>query len=374
MQQITVLTSLEKATALLLDGLAAVAARDVALADALGCVVADARVSDRAVPAGNIAAIDGWALRSRDLVGASSYSPVALSTPPVWVEAGGAMPDGADCVLEAALVEQTGSLVQVVAEAIPGQGVRRAGEDIAQGATILRAAQRLRPLDLLAAGQAGIAHLNIRNPRLHLLNVPAASEATLKLIASSARDYGCELAQSSAEGRDAASIGTAIERIVASQACDLLVIIGGTGGGRTDATVAALTARGKVFAHGIAIQPGRAVAIGRAGHVPVVALPGAPAQAIAAWWTLVTPVIDRLSGCEPRRPVRLPLARKIASSVGVAEIVLLKEQNGAWLPLAIGDLTLDALARADAWIAVPGGSEGFAANTPVDAYMLRGSL
>ena len=67
----------------------------------------------------------------------------------------------------------------------------------------------------------------------------------------------------------------------------------------------------------------------------------------------------------------LPLARKIASSVGIAEIALLAREGDAWLPLAIGDLPLQAIARADAWLAVPGGSEGFAAGTAVDAYMLR---
>jgi molybdopterin biosynthesis enzyme len=68
---------------------------------------------------------------------------------------------------------------------------------------------------------------------------------------------------------------------------------------------------------------------------------------------------------------RLPLARKIASAVGITEIVLLKKMDGAWMPLAIGGLSLEAIARADAWLAVPAGSEGYAAGTPVEAYMLR---
>ena len=41
------------------------------------------------------------------------------------------------------------------------------------------------------------------------------------------------------------------------------------------------------------------------------------------------------------------------------------------MPLAIGDLALQTIARADAWLAVPGVSEGFAAGTPVDASMMR---
>ena len=84
------------------------------------------------------------------------------------------------------------------------------------------------------------------------------------------------------------------------------------------------------------------------------------------------PALDLLSGLgrEPTEST-LPLARKIASSVGIAEIVLLERADDSWMPLAVGDLSLEAIARADAWLVVPGGSEGFAAGTPVDAYMLR---
>jgi molybdopterin biosynthesis enzyme len=101
------------------------------------------------------------------------------------------------------------------------------------------------------------------------------------------------------------------------------------------------------------------------------ALPGASDQALAGWWTLALPVLDRLSGRLPRQPLTLPLHRKIASSVGVTEIVLLERNNGAWMPLAVGEMSLDNIARADAWLAVPAASEGFAAGTPVGAYMLR---
>jgi len=83
-------------------------------------------------------------------------------------------------------------------------------------------------------------------------------------------------------------------------------------------------------------------------------------------------VLDQLSGRLPRRqPVTLPLARKIASSVGIAEIVLLEKIEGAWMPLSVGDMSLETIARADGWLAVPAASEGFAVGTPVDAYMLR---
>ncbi|MEY9711293.1 molybdopterin biosynthesis enzyme [Bradyrhizobium elkanii] len=62
---------------------------------------------------------------------------------------------------------------------------------------------------------------------------------------------------------------------------------------------------------------------------------------------------------------------KIASGVGVAEVVLLIREQGSWAALATGDLSLDAIARAEALLIVPGAAEGFAAGTVVDAYILR---
>ena len=103
----------------------------------------------------------------------------------------------------------------------------------------------------------------------------------------------------------------------------MIVTVGGTGVGRTDATVEALMTSGRLIAHGIALQPGRTTALGKIDNTPVVALAGAPDQALAAWWTLVLPVLDRLSG-HLQHTKTLPLARKISSSVGIAEIALLE--------------------------------------------------
>jgi molybdopterin molybdotransferase len=370
------LTPLEVALAALLHRLEPVASFELPLTEVLGCVAADMPPL-KAFPRGDVAAADGWALRARDLVGASSYSPLPLSVSPVRVEAGDAMPEGCDCVIDADSVDQNGPMVQVLAEAIPGQGVRRAGGDIAEGGFVIKSGQPVRSLDLAIARVAGLKTLNVRRPRLRVVNIPAASghAATVALIAENARTVGADVICAEAAARDAESIARAFD----ASSCDLLVTIGGSGVGRTDATVAALARCGKVVAHGIALQPGRTAAIGGIGKIPVIALPGAPDQALAAWWTLVLPVLDRMSGRRSRQPVTLPLARKIASSVGIAEIVLLEKiqekiqakVQDSWMPLAVGDLALETIARADAWLVVPGGAEGFAAGTPVDAYMLR---
>ncbi|MCA6108377.1 molybdopterin-binding protein [Bradyrhizobium cenepequi] len=359
------LTPLETVLTALLRALEPVQPIEVPLSDALCCIAAEMQPLP-AHPPHDVAATDGWALRANDLVGASSYSPLPLAAPPAWVEAGDAMPCACDCVLDAELVEVGGPIAQVLAEAIPGQGVRRKGQDIAEGSLVAEAGQRLLPRDLLIARTAGIERLKVRRPRLHIVNIPGAT-ATANLLAESARSAGAEVISREAGARDAASIVAAFE----DAACDLLITIGGSGVGRTDAAVSALAARGEVITHGIALQPGRTAAVGRLGKTPVVALPGAPDQAFAAWWALALPVLDRLTGRRPRRTLSLPLSRKIASLVGIAEFVLLERQRDAWMPIAVGELSLDAIARAEAFLVVPGGSEGFAAGRPIDAYMLR---
>lgn len=126
------LTPLDVALTALLRDVAPVAPIELPLADALRCIAAEMPPL-RAHPPRDVTVHDGWAMRANDLVGASSYAPLLLATPPVWVEAGQAMPDGADCVVDADAVDISGPLAQVLAEAIPGQGVRRAGGDIAEG-------------------------------------------------------------------------------------------------------------------------------------------------------------------------------------------------------------------------------------------------
>ena len=84
------------------------------------------------------------------------------------------------------------------------------------------------PRDLMMARAAGLARLNVRRPRLRIVNVPGGS-ATADLIAESARATAAEAVSFTAAGRDAGSIAAALD----DGACDLLLVVGGSGVGRT---------------------------------------------------------------------------------------------------------------------------------------------
>ncbi len=143
------LTPLDTALAALLRGVDPIATIELPLTEAAGCIAAGTPLL-AACPPCDIAAADGWALCANDIVGASAYSPLPLTTAPVWVDAGDAMPPGCDCVLDADAVEVSGPLAQVLAEGVPGQGVRRAGSDIAGRAPAVAEGHLIHPADAAA--------------------------------------------------------------------------------------------------------------------------------------------------------------------------------------------------------------------------------
>lgn len=368
-----VLTPLDVAVRLLCEGLNPVEPVDVPLAEALGRVAAAMAPQQVALPPFSIAVTDGWALRARDIVGASSYSPLPLSVAPAWVEAGDPLPDGCDCVLDADLVDRAGPLFEVLAEAAPGHGIRRAGEDIAAGQSIIGVGRPVSVIDLLGARTAKLERLLARIPLVCIIDIPAhdGSTSSSEFIAAFAKAAGARVLVSRAGGRNADSIAGSIAAGMNDEPCDLLVTVGGSGLGRGDEALQALAAPGGKLAHGLTLQPGRTAAVGKLGLTPLVAAPGAPDQALAVCLALVRPALDRLTGRVPRQQIQRPLARKISSAIGLTEIVLLQFAEGNWMPLAAGQFSLEAMARADAWLAVPGDSEGYAAGTDAGGFLLR---
>lgn len=367
-----VLTPLDIARRLLLDRVGPVEPIDVLLSDSVSRIAAENAPLREAFPVSSMATADGWALSSGDIAGASSYSPVMLAGPPVWVEAGHRLPDGCDCVLDLDMVEQGGPLFQVLAEVAPGHGVRRAGEDIAAGRAILASGQRVSLRDKLVLGVMGLEHVRIRSPRVIVIDVGSTEgkTASSQFVLEFLKSAGASATLIRAKGRDAVNIATSLREPV----CDLMITVGGTGSGRTDATILALAKCGTILAHGLAIQPGRTAAIARIGAVPIIAVPGLRDQALAACLMLVQPILDVLLARLPREKIVRPLARKISSPIGVTELVLLEARDDAWMPIAGGQLSLDAIMRGDAWLAVPADSEGYAAGTMVGAFSLHGTM
>jgi molybdopterin biosynthesis enzyme len=157
-----------------------------------------------------------------------------------------------------------------------------------------------------------------------------------------------------------------LEQALQRQAADTVVAIGGTGSGSDDASVFTLARLGRVEAHGVALSPGETAAFGMVETRPVLLLPGRIDGALAAWLLLGERMLARLAGrrTEPRA-VTAKLARKVASNLGLAELIPVRLHDGEAEPLGSGYLPMQTLAQADGWILVPADREGYPAATPV---------
>ena len=366
-QGIGLLVPHERALARLLAIARPVEPRSLPVEAAAGRVLAGAVQSSGPIPANSVALRGGWAVAAADVVGASYYSPVMLGAGAAPVEVGQAMPIGADAVLPPDAVTVTHGAFEIVAEAASGEDVRRAGEDAAPGAVLRDRGERLRPSDVAVALAAGVRSVSVREPRLRILSSasPGSVDVAGEIVARLAEAAGAAIDQIGIGG-DAAGIAAALR----NPGADLAVVVA-AGIGSDDPAAEALASIGEMTARGIALRPGEVSGCGAVGPMPVILVPGRVEGALAAALTLVLPCLDHLMGAATPRPTLSgALTRKISSTVGMTDIVLLRRHRAGLEPLAAGDITLTAIAGAEAWLAVHADSEGFAAGETVTAFVL----
>ena len=137
--------------------------------------------------------------------------------------------------------------------------------------------------------------------------------------------------------------------------------------GRNDISVQTLARAGRLAVHGMALTPGETAAFGFVGSHPVLLLPGRLDAALSVWLLLGRRMLERLAATteESKAVETLPLARKVTSTVGLAELVPVRRNAGQAEPLATKYLSLSSLARSNGWILVPADSEGYSASSPV---------
>jgi molybdopterin biosynthesis enzyme len=220
----------------------------------------------------------------------------------------------------------------------------------------------LRATDLSVFSAAGIVRVTVREPRIRVLPVRGSgiiSAAARLITADIERRGGAARLDESGRGLDVA---------MAAESADAIVAIGGTGSGRNDNSVQILAREGRVVVHGIALTPGETAALGFVGERPVLLLPGRLDAALSVWLMAGRRLLDRLAAAKNNvnEPIEsLPLARKVTSTVGLAEIVPVRRNGHQAEPLASKYLPLSLLARSDGWILIPADSEGYAAGTSV---------
>jgi molybdopterin molybdotransferase len=347
-QTIGRLTPLAEVLALIDREVKPVAPCGVPLNDAMNCILA-ADVVASAQPAVPLALTDGWALNADLTRDAGGYAPAPLPQVPARVEAGQAMPAGTDCVGPFDTVKLMQAGAEALAAVNPGDGVLPAGGDCDASVPMRRAGERLRAIDLAALAGAGVSEVSVRRPRLRI--VPVRTDT---IIANAARLIATDAARC---GGAPDKVSGGLSETFSDESADAIVAIGGTGSGRNDTGVQTLARAGKVVVHGVALTPGETAAFGFVETRPVLLLPGRLDAALAVWLTIGRRMLERLAAGASNEPAEtLTLSRKVASTVGLAEVIPLRRLGGAAEPLATKYLSLSALTRSDGWILVRAGS------------------
>jgi molybdopterin molybdotransferase len=293
------------------------------------------------VPPQDNTSMDGYAVRVADLPLPGTVLPVSQRIPAGQVGrplapgsaarifTGAQMPAGADAVVMQEQTEAAGEgTVRFTTVPQTGQWIRRRGEDVRAGATVLRAGTRLTPQALGLAATVGAAALTVvRRPRVALFSTgdelvmpgsvapeqlpPGAiynsNRFTLRGLLLAA---GCEVTDLGIVPDRLEATRDAVRRAAAGH--DLILTSGGVSVGEEDHIRPAVAAEGRVELWQVAIKPGKPLAFGAVaraggGEALFMGLPGNPVSSFVTFLLAVAPVLRVLQGGDAALPAALPM-------------------------------------------------------------------
>lgn len=384
------LTSIDEALSRFLDRLQPkrLATVRISLKEALGRVTAKDINATKDLPPYHRSAVDGYALKAVDTVGASPYQPKGLrlvNKEPVkerelreiWT--GNPLPKGADSVVMLEHTERNDNQIQILVSLTPGANVSRKGEDVKKGNVVVEAGLRLRPhhLGLLAALENREVQV-VRKPKVALLatgselaplGAPLKPNQIVEVNSIILSKLCSEL------GAESFSLGIARddEDEIRGKICeglakaDLIITTGGTSVGVHDLVPRVIEEiePHATVAHGIAMRPGMPTALAVVQRKPVLVLSGNPVAASVGFEVFARPTILRFLGIkeEGRARLKAKLTRRVAGVLGRRVILRVRvvEKDGDFLaePIRIkGSSIITTMTRANGYVIIPEDREG----------------
>jgi len=377
--------------------------------NAVGRVLAEPAWARLSSPHYHASAMDGFALRARQIAGAMPTAPVLLATGEqvIYVDTGDPLPDWADSVVPIENVEALDENEQPAADARhpvwvrvragqpPWSHVRPLGEDIVATQLVLPAGQVLRPVDLGALAASGMARVRVsRKPRVAVL--PSGSELipigvppkrgdiieyNSIVLAGQIKAWGGEPVRYPITPDQVELIRQRVQQ--AADENDLVLLNAGSSAGSEDFSAGVVQDLGQLLVHGVAVRPGHPVILGlirrstTGQHVPIVGVPGYPVSAALTGEIFVEPVLARWLGRAPARPVEVSaiLTRKVTSPAGDDDYLrVVAGRVGDRLlaaPLSRGAGVITSLVRADGICILPRGVQGLEAGAKVQVRLYR---
>ena len=413
--------SVEEALAKVLSCVEILKPEQKPILDCLGQVLAEDVYSTIDIPPLDNAAMDGFALRAEDTRGASDSSPrylvvigevAAGSVPLQEVELGRAirimtgapLPQGADAVVQFEITDEVSrkssgkdlSHIGILCQAKKGLNVRRRGEDVAKGESVLKKGSVLRPQEIGALAALGHSTaLVVRRPVVAILAtgdelidvgrpLPPGKihNSNTYTIAGAVSRYG-GIPKILGIGRD--SVRSLTEKIDEGLDADMLITSGGVSKGDYDMVKDVLAEQGEIGFWTVCMKPGKPIAFGvisrakgrKKGKVPHLGLPGNPVSSMVTFEQFARPAILKMMGKEilAKPTIRAIIDDDIASADGrrvFARVVVTRRrgQYHASVTGPQGSGMLTSMVKANGLAVIPENTNGAKAGDFVEVQML----
>ncbi len=386
------------------SGLAATGALDplpgerVPLWEAIGRVTATPVWAKLSEPHYHASAVDGYAVRAEDTVGATETSPkrLRIGREAIYVDTGDPLPEGMNAVIMLEHVQLLRDVpgkgdfshIEIIQPISPWKNVRLMGEDIVVSQLVVPVNHRLRPQDVGAIAGAGHDSVIVRRrPRVAILPTgtelipPGAPvrpgdiiEFNSLMLAGLVERCGGVATRLDPLPDDFQLIREAVEKALETH--DVVIINAGSSAGSEDYTAQVVQELGHLFAHGVAIRPGHPIVLGTAKGKAILGAPGFPVAAALSFDLFARPLLYRLQGLTPPKAphIRATLTRKVLSPIGEDEFLRVTlgrvGSRVVATPLKRGSSIIMSLVLADGVVRIPRFSEGVHAGQEVDVELL----
>ncbi|MFI2472481.1 NTP transferase domain-containing protein [Nocardia xishanensis] len=368
--------TLDEARNTLRDSLTRLTAYRTNLPSVRGAALAAPLTAADALPRFDVSAMDGyavagdgpWRLR-RDIGFAGGQRPVGLLPgEAVRIATGAHVPDGTTTVVRDEFVRvDAGGTLHRLPDTPIRDDIRRRGEDRDPGDLVAPEGAPVTAALISAAASVEVTEAAVRGPvraRIVMTGDEIRSEGPLRagqtrdsigpilpdlLAGSSIRTLDRVHLRDTPNGFD--------EVLAAADDCDLLVIVGATGGGAADQLRGAITrAEARILVPRLRLRPGGSTVVAETqGGTTILGLPGNPFAAVATLLALAPAIVEGRTGAHPARPLTGPLHNAADVSGPVTRIVPARiAPTGGW----IGDPTvrtahLGGLVDRDGLVVVP---------------------
>ncbi len=361
----------------------------ISLESGLNRVLSEDIMAQSDLPRTNRSAVDGYAVKASETVGASQTIPRILEivdgesiskrqAKQIWT--GNPLPEGADAVVMLENVKLIRSKVEVWSSATRWENVSKQGEDLRRGSVAVRAGKRLRPQHLGLLAALGMKELRVfEKPKIGVLTTGnELAKSGMKLQKNQIFDSNrLALTALCVElGTETVDLGIARDEVkqiseklrMGLEESDAIITSGGTSVGAPDLVPDAINNLGKpgVIVHGVAMRPGMPTALAVVNGKPILVLPGNPAAAMLSFEVFGRPLVSKLLGLEREesRPVlKARMTKRITVTLGRKNIVRVRvlQQNGEFLAKPVsarGSGLISTMTESNGYVVTPENVEG----------------